>query len=136
VALNGDIITNLNLTDVLAFHERQGRLATVVAAPLKSPYGIIDVDADDTVAGFREKPQLPLWVNAGIYVLNRGIMDKLPDKGDHEELTFPALAEANGLMAYKSRSFWRPVDNANDLTEVRSEMQELFLGALFRKATA
>jgi len=42
--------------------------ATIVTVPLKSPYGILDLSAQGTICGFREKPELPFWINAGIYI--------------------------------------------------------------------
>jgi NDP-sugar pyrophosphorylase family protein len=122
LALNGDLITNLDLQ------------ATLVVVPLKSPFGIVDIDGD-TVTGFREKPILPFFINAGIYVLAPSIMDLLPDKGDHEELTFPQLAKNHELKAYKSEAFWRTVDTVKDVSELRNELESMLYGAFFHKTT-
>ncbi len=136
LAFNGDIITNLDLAELSSCHNVNGALATIVTIPLKSPYGIIDLSEDASVSGFREKPELPYWINAGIYVLNCDIVDALPENGDHEERTFPALAAARRLRAYKTRAFWRTVDTTKDLNEVSSELEGLFLGAMFEEVTA
>lgn len=124
VATNGDIITDVELTPVVERHIRQGVLATVVVAPFVSPYGIVEIAESDRVAGFREKPELPYWVNAGIYVLAPQIAPLLPDRGDHETSTFPRLAREGRLAAYRSRAFWRGVDTVKDLTEVAKAIEE------------
>ncbi len=84
LATNGDIITDLTLAPALDAHRRSGAAATVVVTPFRSPYGIVEVDEGNRVRGFREKPELPFWINAGIYVLSPEIFPLLPDRGDHE----------------------------------------------------
>lgn len=124
LATNGDVITNVEVAPAIERHVRQGMLATVVVAPFVSPYGIVEIGDGDRVAGFREKPELPYWVNAGIYVLAPQIAPLLPDKGDHETTTFPRLAREGRLGAYRSRAFWRGVDTVKDLMEVAKAIEE------------
>jgi NDP-sugar pyrophosphorylase family protein len=131
LALNGDLITNLVLGDLFEFHKKQGGLATISTVPLRSPYGIVDCAEDSTITGFREKPELPFLINAGIYVLEQSIVGLLPDKGDHEEFTFPKLAQEGRLKAYQTRCFWRTMDTVKDHSEVRSELEKMFLTTFF-----
>ena len=132
IATNGDVITNLPLAPLLETHTSRGMMATVVLTPFVSPYGIVEIDPDDRVTQFREKPELPYWINAGIYALSRSIRDHLPERGDHETTTFPRLAQSGRLGAYKSQSYWRGVDTIKDVNEVASEMQRRLL-TLFRE---
>jgi NDP-sugar pyrophosphorylase family protein len=134
LAMNGDSLTNINLGELTAFHKRHDPAATLVAVPLRSPYGIIDVRDESVVSGFTEKPELPFWINAGIYVLSPRITQFMPVRGDHEELTFPQLAEQNQLRVYKTRAFWKTIDTVKDLTEVRSEFEQLVFGAFLQSA--
>lgn len=136
LALNGDHITNLDINDLLGFHNKRRPMATIVTVPLRSPYGIVDIADDDSVIGFREKPELPYGVNAGIYMLDYDIKELLPDKGDHEEHTFPKLADNGNLKAYRSQAFWRTVDTAKDLTELRGELERIFLSSFFNAVPA
>ena len=62
------------------------------------------------------------WINAGIYLFDRGIADELPDLGDHETETLPRLAKAGRLAALRSRSFWRSVDSFKDLNEAEEHV--------------
>ncbi len=132
VATNGDVITDLPLGPLLQAHRARRMLATVVLTPFISPYGIVEVDGDDRVLQFREKPALPYWVNAGIYVLSTGLRDRLPARGDHELTTFPDLARAGQLGAFKSEAYWRGVDTIKDVNEVASELQNRLL-SFFRE---
>jgi len=128
IATNGDIITNLRLAPVVEAHRAKRMLATIVLTPFISPYGIVEVDEDDRVTQFHEKPTLPYWINAGVYVLAPGLRDRLPERGDHETTTFPALAQEGRLGAFKSRAYWRGVDTIKDVTEVAAELQDRLLG--------
>lgn len=124
LATNGDVVTNVRLKPLIQAHRQNGGLATVVLAPFISPYGIVEVDADDRIVAFHEKPELPYWMNAGIYVLSREVEPLLPDQGDHEDSTFPRLAQEKRLGAYKSRAYWRSVDTVKDISEVSTELEK------------
>ncbi len=127
LATNGDVITNVRLKPLIQTHRQNGCLATIVLAPFISPYGIVEADEGDKVVAFHEKPELPYWMNAGIYVLSREIESLLPDQGDHETSTFPQLAAERQLRAFKSRSYWRSVDTVKDLSEVTKELEKRLL---------
>jgi NDP-sugar pyrophosphorylase family protein len=134
IAMNGDMLTNVNLSELIAFHKQHKPTATLVSAPLKSPYGIIETD-DTIVTGFTEKPELPFWVNAGIYALDPAILSHLPLVGDHEVTTFPKLAEEGKLRTYKTRAFWKTIDTVKDLTEARAEFEKLVFGTFIQPGT-
>lgn len=127
LVLNGDIITAQAPGAVLETYQRSktsnpAHLATIMVVPMISPYGLVDTNDSDGVTGFREKVELPYWINAGIYVFNRSIAAELPDLGDHEVETFPRLAQAGQISALKSRFFWRSVDSFKDLREAEEYM--------------
>jgi NDP-sugar pyrophosphorylase family protein len=129
LATNGDIITNLPLAPVIEQHRRRADLATVVLAPYVSSFGLVEVDGSDRVIAFQEKPTLPYWINAGVYVLSRDALALFPEVGDHEQTTFPLLAERRRLGAYKSQAYWRTVDTVKDLTDASREMERRLLSA-------
>jgi NDP-sugar pyrophosphorylase family protein len=120
---NGDVITDLPLADLLTEHTTRDALATVVTVPLRSPYGIADVGENGFIKEFREKPELPYWINAGIYLLNWEVLARFPDQGDHEDTLFPKLAAEGALSAYQFKGFWRAIDTAKDLAELRQELE-------------
>lgn len=124
-ACNGDILTNQPLSEIIEYHQHKDATATVMLSPLRSPFGIVDVAKDGRITQFREKPILPYWVNAGIYVLAPDFFQLLPDKGDHETTTFPELAAQGRLFGFKSRAYWRPVDSIKDLGEAERELMEI-----------
>jgi NDP-sugar pyrophosphorylase family protein len=114
-ALNGDELFDVDLEALLAHHRSRSPAATISVAPLPSPFGVVEVADDDRVAGFREAPKLPHWVNMGLYVLDDEAIERLPDKGDHETSTFPELAEEGKLLAFRHEGLWLTVNTPKDL---------------------
>ena len=116
VATNGDVLTDQSLDALLRVHEERGALATLMLTRMVSPYGVVETDGG-LVTGFVEKPPLDLWINAGVYLLSRQAIERFPEQGDHETLTFPALAAEGKLAACRSDAYWKSVESPKDLAE-------------------
>jgi NDP-sugar pyrophosphorylase family protein len=114
-ALNGDELFDIDLSDLLARHVDETPAATLTVAPLRSHLGVVDLGPDDTVVGFREAPLLPFWVNTGLYVLDEEAIERLPERGDHETMTFPDLAAEGRLGAWRHEGLWLTVNTPKDL---------------------
>ena len=121
LALNGDILTGQSLDPLLLQHRQHKAVATIMLVRLNSPYGIVKTDRRGRVTSFLEKPPLPHWMNAGVYACSPELFRCLPDKGDHETITFPELAADRKLSGYRSHAYWRAVDTAKDLAEAEAE---------------
>jgi NDP-sugar pyrophosphorylase family protein len=115
VVLNGDVLTDLDLSAMLATHEARGAAATIYLTPVENPtaYGLVELEADGRVRRFLEKPG---WeevttntVNAGVYVLERELLELIPKGEPHsiEREFFPLLLE-RGLAFYGfvSPGYW------------------------------
>ena len=113
--LNGDELVDLDLAALAEHHRATYAAATITVVPLESHLGIVDVDEDDAVLGFQEKPRLPHWVSCGVYVLGEEAIARLPEKGDHETTTFPMLAAERKLRAYRHEGLWITVNTPKDL---------------------
>jgi NDP-sugar pyrophosphorylase family protein len=114
-ALNADELFDLDLNALLAHHRKLSPAATIAVAPLPSPFGVVELAEDDFVAGFREAPKLPHWVNMGLYVLDDESIERLPERGDHEQSTFPELAAEGRLLAFRHEGLWLTVNTPKDL---------------------
>jgi len=116
---NGDILTEL---DPNKLHDSSQTLALV---PLRSPYGVVELDGGSKVRGFVEKPTIPdRWINAGVYYFTQEVFHYLPDNGNIEVTALPALAKEGRLKAIKYENmFWRSIDSHKDIEEAAKEMQ-------------
>jgi NDP-sugar pyrophosphorylase family protein len=114
-ALNGDELLDVDLGTLLARHRDRRPAATITLTPLQSPFGVVELTDEDVVTGFREAPQLPHWVNVGLYVLDDEALSRLPERGDHETTTFPELAREGKLHGFRHEGTWLTVNTPKQL---------------------
>jgi NDP-sugar pyrophosphorylase family protein len=119
-AMNGDVLARFPLADLAAHHRRISALSTIALAAYRSNWGLATLEGD-FVLGFVQSPHLPYWINGGIYAMEPEVIDMLPDKGDHEDTTFPELALSGRLGGYKIEGYWRGIDTVKDLKEANAE---------------
>jgi mannose-1-phosphate guanylyltransferase len=114
--LNGDVLTDLDLSEQLAQHERTGAVATLALTPVEDPsaYGLVRLDGARAVTGFVEKPSPDQIdtnnISAGAYVLDRSVLDLLePDEpASIERDVFPRLV-GDGLYGYVGDGYWMDI---------------------------
>ncbi len=124
IVVNGDILTNLSisrLVESLGGHV----IGAIALTPLRSPYGIVDVNEAGNIVEFREKPTLPYLINAGVYAFKKDIASYLPDRGDIEVSAFPRLAREGRLKGVKYlKAYWKSIDTIKDLEEAEKTLNE------------
>lgn len=125
LALNGDVLCRFPLAGLVDRHAETDALATIALARYRTTWGIATLDDEDRIAGFVQSPQLPYWINGGIYAFEPDVVELLPVKGDHEDTTFPQLAAGKRLAAYKIHGYWRGVDTVKDVKEAGEEVTHL-----------
>ena len=114
LALNGDVLTDLDLTALMRFHEQSGARATLGLYPVQDAtgYGLVRRDDDGAVVEFLEKPDRPVpgQINAGTYVLERSVLDLIPDGQmvSIEREVFPRLI-GEGLYALPLDGYWMDI---------------------------
>lgn len=118
-AMNGDELFDIELDQLMRTHVEKSPAATITVAPLRSHLGVVDLGPDDVVVGFREAPLLPLWVNTGLYVLDDEAIARLPERGDHEAMTFPNLAAEGRLRGFRHEGLWLTVNTPKDLRQAQ-----------------
>jgi NDP-sugar pyrophosphorylase family protein len=115
VVCNGDVLTNLDLSALISFHEERGAEATISLTQVSDPsrFGVVPTRDDGRVLAFVEKPEpgrAPTnWINAGTYVLEPAMLDRIPPgvNVSIERVTFPRMLEHGGdLYAVRSDAYW------------------------------
>ncbi|HKB92971.1 MAG TPA: nucleotidyltransferase family protein [Gaiellaceae bacterium] len=124
LALNGDELLDVDFAALYDDHERSGAAATIVISQVRSPFGVVALEDDGSISGFREAPILPDWVNSGVYALGEEALGRLPEKGDHELTTFPELAAEGKLRGYRHHGVWLTVNTPKDLRRAEEFMAE------------
>ncbi|MEM0196863.1 MAG: nucleotidyltransferase family protein [Sulfolobales archaeon] len=127
IAVNGDIITNIPVEELVEYlNGLRDAVAAIALVPLRSPYGIVELDRSGRVITFREKPVLEEYlINAGIYVMKPEIFEYLPSRGDIERDTFPKLAAEGRLVGRVFRGYyWRSIDTIKDVEEASHEVSK------------
>jgi NDP-sugar pyrophosphorylase family protein len=122
LALNGDELLDVDFGALLAGHLRAQAAATIVVSQVRSPFGVVALEEDDRISGFREAPLLADWVNSGVYVLGDEALARLPEKGDHEQTTFPELAAEGKLRGHRHDGVWLTVNTPKDLRRAEEFM--------------
>jgi mannose-1-phosphate guanylyltransferase len=114
LVLNGDVLTDLDLSTLMAFHREREAVATIALKPVDDarPYGLVDREEDGRVLAFREKPPDPApgTINAGTYVLQPRVLDGVPEgvAVSIERETFPALiARGERVYSFVWEGYWR-----------------------------
>ena len=123
----GDGVTDLNIADTIAEHEKSGCLLSVTAYKPGGKFGALEIDlGTNKVKSFMEKPDGDRnWINAGYFVCEPEVLSfiKGGDTTSFEGKPLEEIAKAGQMHAYKHRGFWKPMDTLRDNSEL-NEMWE------------
>jgi glucose-1-phosphate cytidylyltransferase len=113
----GDGVCDVNIRDLLKFHQQHGKIATLTAVIMEQQKGILNIGGDNAVKSFREKNiQDSSPINAGYMVLNPEIFDYIEgDDTVFEKEPLERLAEEGELMSYMHKGFWQCMDNKREM---------------------
>ncbi|MFQ6137291.1 MAG: sugar phosphate nucleotidyltransferase [Candidatus Hydrothermarchaeales archaeon] len=124
VVRNGDVVTDLNIVELVKVAQKGDDLIYIAVTEMQSPFGIVEFQ-DRKITSFKEKPYLGLFINAGIYYIKKGAFEYFKqsyDKKEIEQTVFPKLADERKAGVYREEgAFWRSVDSIKDLEVVRDE---------------
>ena len=111
----GDGVADVNIHDLLAFHKKNKKLATVTAVRPPARFGALKIESSH-VTEFLEKQQSGEgWINGGFFVLEPEVLNYI--EGDHtswEKEPLEALAAQNQLVSYLHNGFWQPMDTLRE----------------------
>ena len=111
----GDGVSNVNIGEVIAFHRKEGRSATLTAVQPPGRFGSLGLEGTK-IKHFQEKPQGDgAWINGGFFVLEPSIFEVIDgDETVWERTSLETLAESGQLSAFKHTGFWQPMDTLRD----------------------
>ena len=119
----GDGVSDVNITELVAFHRAQGREATVTVVQPPGRFGSVDLDGP-SARGFVEKPVGDGgWINAGFFVVSPKSLRRIPDVDCMwEAQPIDSLTRNGQLSAYRHTGFWQPMDTLRD----KNRLEELW----------
>lgn len=112
----GDGVADIDIAALIKFHKSHGKLATVTAVTPPGRYGALEINADNAVNRFTEKPRGDGGrINGGYFVLQPDVLDLIDgDKISWEEGPLRKLAENGQLAAFSHDGFWQPMDTLRE----------------------
>jgi glucose-1-phosphate cytidylyltransferase len=112
----GDGVSNVNITELIAFHRAHGLLATLTATHPPGRFGALDIHADQRITAFQEKPKGDGgMINGGFFVLSPKVIDLIAnDQTTWESEPLESLARSSQLKAFQHSGFWQPMDTLRD----------------------
>ena len=116
----GDGVSNIDLSELVKFHEAHGRMVTVSAVRPPARFGALEFEAGGP-ARFTEKPQLGEgWINGGFMVMEPGVLDTIEgDEASLETDVLERLADRGEVMAFPHADFWHCMDTLRDVRYLR-----------------
>ena len=123
----GDGVADINIDELLAFHAKHGKIATVTAIQPEARFGGMVLDNNGEVIHFKEKPTGDgKWINGGFFVLKPTVFKRLAGDMDDimwEDSPMETLANDGQLVAYRHEGFWKCMDAMRDKIELESLWQ-------------
>ncbi|MFW9964002.1 MAG: sugar phosphate nucleotidyltransferase [Candidatus Sifarchaeia archaeon] len=118
IVMNADILTDLNLKNLLKFHNSQGADLTVALkrVDLDIPYGVVKVESENSIESIDEKPTLEFLINSGIYVVSPELLDIIPDSGIYPMTSLITDSKAKGMtvLGYQFTDSWKDIGRLDD----------------------
>jgi NDP-sugar pyrophosphorylase family protein len=142
VVFNGDVLTQVNLAEVIALHRARKARATIVLTPVENPtaYGLVETDGDGNIRRFLEKPNPDEitcdTINAGIYILEPDTFDRIPKDTawSIERSFFPSLIDrGETFIGYVYRGYWIDIGTPEKYMQVHRDIMD---GRFVRKTLA
>ncbi len=112
----GDGVSDVDISLLLEFHKKNKSLATLTAVKPPARFGALDIDNENIIRGFKEKPIGSTgWINGGFFVMEPCLLiDIENDETVLEYDILPKLSKQNKLSAFKHNGFWQPMDTLRD----------------------
>lgn len=132
LVVNGDVITDLDIAELVDLHRSAGAEGTIALSPVDDPsrYGVVPIDRDGRVEAFIEKPPAETapshWINAGTYVLEPSILARIPAGRavSVERETFPAVVAEGRLFALESDAYWIDAGTPETYLQVQLDLAQ------------
>jgi len=126
---NGDVLTLININDLMDFHHRQGGICTISMheRQVKVELGVIETDRDNRIKGYIEKPSFDFKVSMGMYVFEPEVLDYIPegDYLDFPDLIHKLLIAGKTVVGYPFDGYWMDLGNPEDYAQANRDFERM-----------
>lgn len=119
----GDGVADVNITNLVEFHKKKGKIGTLTGVHPRSKYGRVETDRKGNIIKFVEKPVLNDWTNGGYMVFDKKFFDFIK-LGEMEHPPLKRLVKKDQLSLYKHNGFWFAVDTYKELEDLNKIWNE------------
>jgi glucose-1-phosphate cytidylyltransferase len=119
----GDGVSDVNITELVQFHQQHGKLCTVTAVQPSGRFGALNINENEQVLSFMEKPKGDgSWINGGFFVCQPEVFNYIDgDLTTWEKEPMENIAKDGEMFTYKHEGFWKPMDTLRDKHELEAD---------------
>ncbi|MGF7056648.1 nucleotidyltransferase family protein [Brassicibacter mesophilus] len=130
IVMNGDVLTRVNFEQLINFHLEHQAEATIAVRSydFQIPYGVVKINKDRLI-GFEEKPVYTNFINAGIYVFNPDIINRIPKNSyyDMNQLLETMLVNGEKISIFPIREYWMDIGEIKDFNQAKLDFYKVFI---------
>lgn len=126
---NGDVLTTLDLQEIVAEHKRMGATATIAshARKVKVDLGVLEFNGSNELTGYIEKPTYDFYVSMGIYVFEPKVLDIIPynEYLDFPDLVLRLIKEGERVIGHRFSGYWQDLGRSDDYEQAIEDFEQL-----------
>ena len=126
---NGDVMTTLDLRELVEFHKKQDSIATIAVhkRQVKINLGVVQMGEENSISGYIEKPTYDYTVSMGIYVFDPSVLEYIPHNEylDFPDLVLKLIAAGEKITAYPFDGYWKDLGYADDYEQATQDFIEM-----------
>ena len=128
--MNGDVLTNINYQELIRYHQKKGGIATVALNKrvVNIDFGITEIDDENRIVGYKEKPVIDYLVSMGVYIFNPEVLDYVEDDTyfDLPDLINRLISNGKTVNGYVFNGYWLDIGRHDDYERANHEFEEVF----------
>ncbi len=126
---NGDVLTTLDFAELIAYHKAQGAIATIACHKRKVDInlGVVEIDKEQRVSGYREKPSMDYLVSMGVYVFEPRILQYIPKDEylDFPDLVLKLVSAGEKVSGYVFKGYWEDLGRPDDYERASANFDQM-----------
>ncbi len=124
MVLYGDTISDVDISELINFHNSHSNPITITVWPLKTEFGVVELSKESQVISFEEKPELGKWINIGYFYFDHEMIKMLSEYDSFEDFLIDA-SRKRLLSAYKHKKMHLTINNLSELSKAEEELNKL-----------